>query len=72
MGGYTTYSSFATDTAGFFGAGTPAMGIVYGLATVLLGALASWAGIALATRIHHSRTRKDARATGVSETEESA
>lgn len=60
MGGYTTYSSFAADTAGFFGAGAPATGVVYALATVVLGALASWAGIALATRIHRSRSAKDA------------
>jgi CrcB protein len=58
MGGYTTYSSFATDTAGFFGAGVPVTGIVYALATVVLGALASWAGIALATLIHRSRSQK--------------
>lgn len=48
LGGYTTYSSFAVDTDGLFAAHDPAAGIGYALATIVVGALASIAGIAAA------------------------
>lgn len=50
LGGFTTYSTFAVDSVlllGSPGAG-PGMGVVLMLATVLVGAAASWAGIAVA------------------------
>lgn len=45
-GGFTTYSSLATDTAVLFRDGLPWIAIVYALGTVLIGACATWAGIA--------------------------
>ncbi|WP_166969790.1 fluoride efflux transporter FluC [Brevibacterium atlanticum] len=49
MGGFTTYSALATDAASLLGDGRAGLGIGYGLATVLIGGLATWAGIALGT-----------------------
>lgn len=49
MGGFTTYSALATDTASLLGEGEAGVGITYGLSTVLVGGLATWAGIATAT-----------------------
>lgn len=51
MGGFTTYSALATDTAGLLGTGAPGAGIGYALGTVLVGAIATWAGIAVAAAI---------------------
>lgn len=44
LGGFTTYSALATDTALLFGQ-SPATGFGYGLGTVLIGAGATFAGI---------------------------
>lgn len=55
MGGFTTYSALATDTAVLIGDGAPSVGLVYAIATVLLGGLATWAGIAAATFAHGRR-----------------
>ncbi|MCQ9368448.1 CrcB family protein [Brevibacterium sp. 50QC2O2] len=55
MGGFTTYSALATDSASLIGSAEPgltAAGIFYALATILVGAAASWAGIALAGYRH--------------------
>lgn len=46
LGGFTTYSSLTTDTARLLHDGRIAAGLVYGAASVLLGALATLAGIA--------------------------
>lgn len=51
LGGFTTYSALATATAGLLGDGRIVTGLVYALATLLLGGLASWAGIVLAARL---------------------
>lgn len=56
MGGYTTYSSLATDTAALLGHGSPWAGAGYAIGTVLIGGLATWAGILLATFVHRRRT----------------
>lgn len=45
-GGFTTYSSLATDTSVLGAHGRVDLAIIYALATVILGALATWAGIA--------------------------
>lgn len=55
LGGYTTYSAFATDTAALLGSGAVGAGIGYGLGTVLLGGVATWAGILIATLSHRDR-----------------
>lgn len=60
MGGFTTYSALAADTAGLLGGGRVGVGIAYGLGTVLVGGLATWAGIATAT-VLHGRSRAVAR-----------
>ncbi|UVI36733.1 fluoride efflux transporter FluC [Brevibacterium spongiae] len=49
MGGFTTYSALAADTAGLLGEGRVGAGVLYGLATVVIGGLATWAGIATAS-----------------------
>lgn len=54
MGGFTTFSALATDTAGLLGEGRIGAGLAYGLATVIIGGLATWAGIVVARR----RTRR--------------
>ncbi|MCC3270458.1 CrcB family protein [Arthrobacter gengyunqii] len=60
-GGFTTYSSLATDTAVLFRDGLPGSAVVYALATVIVGAFATWAGIAIATAVNNRSTgpRKD-------------
>lgn len=45
LGGFTTYSALATDTALLAGSGDPMRGVGYALITVLGGALLSLAGI---------------------------
>lgn len=54
LGGYTTYSALAADTAALIGAGSAGAGIGYGLGTVLLGGIATWAGILLAALAHRA------------------
>lgn len=50
LGGFTTYSALADDTALLLGGSDAGTAILYAAATVGVGALASWAGIALAAR----------------------
>lgn len=87
MGGFTTYSALATDAALFLGGvpgtesagGVPAVtastgiGVGYGLATVIIGGLATWAGIAIGalTRAQcpHAATRTTATRTAGSRAE---
>ncbi|AKT52915.1 membrane protein [Arsenicicoccus sp. oral taxon 190] len=45
LGGFTTYSTLALDVVRLLQRGDAGMAIAYGLATVLLGAVASLAGI---------------------------
>lgn len=52
MGGFTTYSALALDTANLLGDGSAGLGIVYAAGTLLIGGLATWAGIATATAAH--------------------
>ena len=58
LGGYTTYSSFAVDTDGLIASAQFANSILYGLATVIVGAAASASGIALGAAIHRLRLRR--------------
>lgn len=55
MGGFTTYSALAADTALLMVDGSAVSAALYGLATVLLGALATWLGIVLAAGSRRSR-----------------
>ena len=61
LGGYTTYSSFAVDTDGLIAADKLGISVLYGLATVLVGAAASVAGILIGAAIHRARARRAAR-----------
>ncbi len=61
LGGYTTYSSFVVDTDGLIASAQLGNSIFYGLATVLVGAAASTAGILLGAALHRARTRRTGR-----------
>jgi len=63
-GGFTTYSSLATDTAVLFRDGHPWEGSAYVAGTVLVGALATWLGIVVASAVNRSEERRSARHTG--------
>lgn len=54
LGGYTTYSTFAVDADGLLLASRFAESALYGLATVVVGAAASIAGILLGARLHRA------------------
>lgn len=60
LGGYTTYSTLATETARLVGDGQTGLAVLYSLGTVLLGALATWTGVALATRRRRSTDARGA------------
>jgi CrcB protein len=52
MGGFTTYSALAADASSLIGQGNAGPGLLYAAVTLVLGALASVAGVALATALH--------------------
>lgn len=60
LGGYTTYSTFAVDTDGLIASEHFANSIAYGLATIIVGAIASVVGIACGAAIHRARSRRRA------------
>jgi CrcB protein len=45
LGGFTTYSALATETGLLLTDGRAGAALLYALGTVIVGALASWAGI---------------------------
>jgi CrcB protein len=55
LGGYTTYSSLAVDTDGLIAAQSVGLSIAYAAATIVVGAVASVAGIAVASAIARRR-----------------
>lgn len=55
LGGYTTYSALAVDTALLLGGGHAVTGIWYALGTIVLGGIATWAGILIAGAAHRAR-----------------
>lgn len=59
LGGFTTYSALAADGAWLIGTGHAVSGILYGLVTVLVGALTTWGGIAVAGATHRARGDAD-------------
>ncbi|WP_431278933.1 fluoride efflux transporter FluC [Leifsonia poae] len=58
LGGFTTYSAFAVDADGLIVAQNVGGSVVYAVATILVGALASVAGIALAARLGRAGARR--------------
>ncbi len=57
LGGFTTYSALATDTALLFGAGDGWLGAVYAIGTVVVGAGATFAGVLLGALRHPEAAR---------------
>lgn len=55
LGGFTTYSAFAVDTDGLIVAQNIGGSIAYALATIVVGALASLAGIAVGAALGRRR-----------------
>jgi len=58
LGGYTTYSSLAVDTDGLIAAQSVGLSILYAVATIVVGAAASVAGIAVASAIARRAARR--------------
>jgi len=56
MGGYTTYSTLAVGVAQSLVDGQAAIGVLYGILSVIVGAAAGFAGIVLAAGVHRRRT----------------
>lgn len=54
-GGFTTYSTLAEQSADLAGHGLWGAGVVYSLGTLLIGAIAAWAGIAAGAAVARSR-----------------
>ncbi|GAA1448440.1 fluoride efflux transporter FluC [Leifsonia poae] len=54
LGGFTTYSAFAVDADGLIVAQNLGGSILYAVATIVVGALGTLAGIAVASRIGRS------------------
>ncbi|TFH57815.1 CrcB family protein [Glutamicibacter arilaitensis] len=50
MGGFTTYSALATGTMQLLHSGAMPWALAYPLGTVILGALATWCGIAVGAK----------------------
>lgn len=57
LGGFTTYSLLATDIAELLLRGESLGGLVYGAATLVLGGLATWAGIGFARVLCRAQRR---------------
>jgi fluoride exporter len=58
LGGYTTYSSLAVDTDGLIAAQSVGTSILYAVATIVVGAAASIAGIAVASAVARLRAAR--------------
>lgn len=58
LGGFTTYSAFAVDTDGLIVAQNLGGSIVYAVATIAVGALASAAGIAVGAALGRRRAER--------------
>lgn len=58
LGGFTTYSALAVDTAALLGGDGTLAGVLYAAGTLLLGGAATWFGILIGSALH----RRDGRA----------
>ncbi|WP_174843176.1 CrcB family protein [Cryobacterium luteum] len=57
LGGFTTYSALASDSALLLQGGEIQRAVAYALGTVLLGGLATWLGVVLAAALHRESAR---------------
>jgi CrcB protein len=64
LGGFTTYSALATDSAVLLHAGAAGFAVAYALGTVLFGGLATWLGIVIGAALHRRRHGGPASAAG--------
>jgi CrcB protein len=55
LGGFTTYSTLAVGTSQLAADGNSGLAVAYSIGTIVIGALASWAGIAAGAGIHRRR-----------------
>lgn len=55
LGGFTTYSALATDTSLLLSHDHLGLALLYAFGTLIAGAIATWAGISLASAIHRRR-----------------
>lgn len=60
LGGYTTYSTFAVETVQLWDSNTWALGLIYGVLSVIAGLAAAYFGALIARRImrHYRRRRR--------------
>ncbi|KGJ72527.1 membrane protein [Cryobacterium roopkundense] len=58
LGGFTTYSALATDTSLLFADGNVGAALLYAGGTLVLGALATWLGIAASAARHRRGTSR--------------
>jgi CrcB protein len=56
LGGFTTYSALATDTALLLADDRLGTALLYALGSVIAGALASWVGIGAGAALHRRRS----------------
>jgi fluoride exporter len=61
LGGFTTFSTYMLDTQDLLRAGRPGAALVYLCGTLLLGLLASWAGVAVTRAVVEARHQRDLR-----------
>ncbi|MBG6213918.1 MAG: CrcB family protein [Cryobacterium sp.] len=64
LGGFTTYSALAIDSALLLRDGAVGIALAYALGTVLLGGLATWLGIVIGAALHQRRRDGQAPAAG--------
>ncbi|MCX7520878.1 CrcB family protein [Microbacterium sp. STN6] len=58
LGGFTTYSTFATGAGLLLDGGSIWLSVLYGVGTVVIGAAATFGGIVLAASVHNARSRR--------------
>ena len=58
LGGFTTYSALATDTSLLLADDRLSTALIYALGTVIVGALAAWAGIGAGAALHGRRSSR--------------
>ena len=65
LGGFTTYSALAVDANMLLTRDTVGTALLYSLGTIVLGAVATWVGIALSAALHRRRAARKTPEPGV-------